>query len=517
MQVEEHIDNRQGKQQLLSNIKLINELASYLKTTLGPYGLDKAIIKGDKMTITNDGATIIKELNLQHPVMKLMEHISSSQDDVVGDGTTTIILLINEILTELKNSIERYDVFMICDSLEEILSLGLHKLNELSSTLMGLLKSEGTFDESNGLFLISRTALTSKILNNEKDFFSKLIVDSLQTCKDVHIKKIKGGSITDAFVFKGVAFEKCFTYAGYEQQPKKIENPRILLTNVELEWKSERANAELRIENVDEYQKIVDAEWELIRGKLDFIIKSGAKIVFSSSAIGDYATQYFARYGIFCSGRVLERDMNMISKTCKAKILSSLNFENIKENFLGECSLFEERQIGDSRYNFVHNLLGSTIILRGPGEEIINEVERSLNDALMVVKKNMGTNLELNTGGGSNEIELAMAIKRFAMTHGSEKMFVCLAVSQAFENVTGILATNFGMNSHDVVAKLINEHVAGKMFYGVQNSSEMVGDMNELRVYEPSCLKSNILKCAFEAIKVILMIDSTILVQKPNN
>lgn len=517
MQIQEQIDNRQGKQQLLSNIKLVNELASYLKTTLGPYGLDKAIINGENMTITNDGATIIKKLAFQHPIMKLMEHVSSAQDDLIGDGTTTIVLLINEILSELKSSIERYDISLICECLDDILALSIDKLEEVNVKLMESLKKDTDFDENKGLVMLSKTALTSKILNSDKDLFSKLIVNSLNTCRKVHLKKIKGGSISDSFAFQGIAFEKCFTYAGYEQQPKKIENPKILLTNVELEWKSERSNAELRIEDVEEYQKVVDAEWSIIKSKLDFIIKSGAKVVFSSSAIGDYATQYFARSDIFCSGRVFEKDMNQMAKNCNAKIISSLNFENVKDNFLGTCSLFEERQIGDVRYNFIHNASGSTIILRGPGDEIINEVERSLNDALMVVRKSMDNKLNLNIGGGANEIELAIAIKKFAMNQNNEKMFVSLAVSKAFENIVGILATNFGMNSHDVIAKLINEHNAGNMFHGIHDSDDMVGDMNKMAVYEPFILKLNIIKCSFEAIKVILMIDSTILVEKPNN
>lgn len=517
MQVQEHIDNRQGKQQILSNIRLVNELASCLKTTLGPYGLDKAIVNGDYLTITNDGATIIKELNVQHPILKLLEHVCASQDDMIGDGTTTIFLLINEILTELKNSIERYDISLICETIDEVLKTCLEKLKDLSLSLMEILGNNSGFNTNNGLILLSKTALTSKILNKEKDYFSQLVVESLKVCEDVNIKKINGGSITDSFAFKGVAFEKCFTYAGYEQQPKKIENVKIFLTNVELEWKSERANAELRIDGVQNYQDVVDAEWSIIKDKLDLIIKSGAKLVFSSSAIGDYATQYFARFGMFCSGRVSEKDMRQLEKVCGAKIVSSLNFENSRENFLGLCTLFEERQMGDVRYNFVHNDAGSTIIIRGPGEEIMNEVERSLNDALMIVKKNMDKELELNTGGGSYEIELSLAIKKLAMSYSTEKMFVCLAISQAFENIVGILATNFGINSHDCIAKLINEHNSGNLFYGIKNSSELVGDMNVLCVFEPYSLKMNILKSAFEAVKVILMIDSTILVQKPMN
>lgn len=516
MEIEERIDNRQGKQQILSNIKILNNLASYLKTTLGPFGLDKLIINENKFLITNDGATIIKNLNLKHPITKLMESISIAQDDEIGDGTTSVVLLTIEILNSLKEYIEKYDVSIICSYLEEILEFCLKKLADNSLALENILKKEN-FNEEKILSCVAKTALTSKILKNEKEYFSSLIIKALNISDDIYIKKIKGGSVSDSTVFNGIAFEKCFTYAGYEQQPKKITNAKILLTTVELEWKSERENAEMKIDNVLEYQKIVDAEWEIIKSKLDFIIQTGANVVFSSSPIGDYATQYFARFGIFCSGRVSQTDIKKMAKVFDTKILTGLSSKNTEKKILGECSLFEEKQIGNLRYNYIHYEKAATFILRGPGDEVINEIERSLNDALMVVKKNKNKELRIVTGGGSNEISISLALKNQAMEFETEKMFIFNAVAQALENLVTILANNFGIDSLLTMNKLTKLHNNGYLFSGISTGEEMTGDMKKMEVFEPYQLKANILKNAINAVCTILMIDSTILVRKDKN
>ncbi|KAM0674383.1 hypothetical protein GVAV_001996 [Gurleya vavrai] len=570
MQIQEQIDNRQGTSQVLSNIKLLTHLSSYLKTTLGPYGLDKLIVTNNTQIITNDGATIMKSLNFNHPAAKLMKSISIAQDDEVGDGTTSVVLFTVEILKSLEEIIRKGGVDNVIKSIDKILNICINKLEENSIKIISnkneetiknpsidnsqnkenvknkindyteniknnasntnnsqknnnidntksesIFNNEEDFIEERNNFLkkLAKTALTSKVVKYEKEFFSNLIVNGLSENKKLAIKKIKGGSFKDSFLFEGVAFEKCFTYAGYEQQPKLIKNPKVLLTNVELEWKSERENAEMRIKNVDEYQNVVNAEWKIIKDKLDFIVKSGAKVVLSKLAIGDYATQYFARFGIFCAGRVNSSDINKIKECSKAQILSSLADRNIDfEKVLGEFDLFEEKQIGNLRYNFLHLKKTATIVLRGPGDEILNEMERSLNDANMIVKKNMKESLEIITGGGSNEMQISIELKKKGSEFDTEKMFIYFAISHALENYISILSSNFGMDSIETITNLRVVHKEGKKSFGVVNNRNLVGDMIEAGVFEPLSVKKNIFINAFNAVKTILMIDSTIMV-----
>jgi len=364
------------------------------------------------------------------------------------------------------------------------------------------------------LIALAKTAITSKILKHDKDYFSNIIVNALEISKEPVIKTIKGGSFTDSSIFNGIVFEKCFTYAGYEQQPKKILNPKILLTNVELEWKSERENAEMRISNVEEYQKIVNAEWQIIKDKLDNIIKSGANVILSSSAIGDYATQYFARFDIFCAGRVHQSDINSILKSCNGTLVTNLNENLLEENQLIKIECFEEKQIGNKKYNFLEMKNASTIILRGPGDEILSEMERSVNDAKMIVKKNMGKKVKLVTGGGSTEIGLSISLRNFGYSDGTNKMFVYFAISEAFEKYVSTLANNFGIDAQLAISNLKSVHEKGMIYHGLVKNEEMVCDMRSNGVYEPLNLKRNILMTAFNAAKTILMIDSTILITK---
>ncbi|EJW03699.1 T-complex protein 1, eta subunit [Edhazardia aedis USNM 41457] len=508
MQIEEQIDNRQGKPQIFSNIQVLEELSSILETSLGPLGMDKFLISSKSQITTNDGATIVKNLGLEHPIAKLIQSVSVGQDEEAGDGTTSIILLTVEILKSLKDLLKRNDVTEIIDICDEILLKVLEILEENSLT----------FDESDRqemLLEIAKTPLTSKILKNNKEYFATLVVKALQNNTELAIRPIKGGSFLDSFLFKGVIFEKCFTYAGYEQQPKKIDNAKILLTNVELEWKSERENAEVKLKSVEQYQKAVDAEWKIIRDKLDFARKCGANVVFSSSAIGDYATQYFAKYGIFCAGRVSDETIKNVIDFCGGRQLSSLNIDNMPQNksFLARADFFEERQMGNLRYNFVASEKGSTIVLRGPGEDVLKEMERSMHDSITVVKKNMSADTALVTGGGSVEMLIGYSLKKHMKELQGKKIFVYQAVSDAFENFVAILAKNFGLDFLTILVNMREKIASGEKHFGIARNDDAIADMRLEGVFEPLNVKKNVFIGAFNAVKSILSIDSTVFLQ----
>jgi T-complex protein 1 subunit eta len=314
--------------------------------------MDKLIHTGRDVTISNDGATLIQLLDIVHPAAKTLVDIARSQDNEVGDGTTSVVLLAGELLKESKQFIEEgMHSQVIIQGYREALRLSLERLKEVS------LKIHEKSDEEKRDLLIkcAETSLNSKIISKYKNFFANMVVDAVSILdqdlqkSDIGIKKVTGGSVSESFLIEGVCFKKTFSYAGFEQQPKSFADPKVLILNVELELKAEKDNAEVRIDNPDEFQKIVDAEWQIIYDKLDSIVKTGAKVVLSKMPIGDLATQYFADRDIFCAGRVNFEDLARVGKACGAILQTTTN--GIPEEALGKCGKFEEVQLGSERFN----------------------------------------------------------------------------------------------------------------------------------------------------------------------
>jgi T-complex protein 1 subunit eta len=253
--------------------------------------------------------------------------------------------------------------------------------------------------------------MNSKLISAQRDFFTKMVVDAVAVLDQedldeglIGVKKVPGGAMQDSLLIQGVAFKKTFAYAGFEQQPKSFVDPKILCLNVELELKAEKDNAEVRINEVSEYQAIVDAEWQIIYAKLEAIVKTGAKVVLSKLPIGDLATQYFADRDIFCAGRVAADDLRRVTQAVGGAVQSTCS--DIEDKHLGQCARFDERQIGGERFNIFEGCPQAktcTLILRGGAEQFIAEVERSLHDSIMVVKRAIKNN-QVVAGGGATEV-----------------------------------------------------------------------------------------------------------------
>merc|ERR550532_791813 len=281
--------------------------------------MDKLIYQGEgqtQVTISNDGATIIKLLNIIHPAAKILTDIARAQDDEVGDGTTSVVLLACEFLRMAKPFVEDgVHPRVIINGFRKACEVVLEKRDELAVDWSG--KSDAEVRDM--LEKCAMTAMNSKLISGYRDFFGPFVVDAVQSLDDdmdlsmIGMAKVPGGSVTECKLIQGVAFKKTFSYAGFEQQPKKFTNPKIALLQVELELKAESSNAEIRMTDIAEYQKVVDAEWKIIYDKLDKVVKSGAQVVLSELPIGDLATQYFADRGIFCAGRVPKQTMKRVS------------------------------------------------------------------------------------------------------------------------------------------------------------------------------------------------------------
>lgn len=513
--LKEGTDTSQGRGQIISNINACLAIQDTLKATLGPFGSDILLVGSDgKTTITNDGATILKKLDVVHPAAKVLVDISRSQDCEIGDGTTSVCLLASEILKNCKPFIEEgMSSNSIVKGLRDSVALVVKKIKELEINL----EEKPQEEEYDMLIKCALTAMNSKIIQQNGDFYSRLVVDAVLTLdRDdldenlIGVKKIPGGAMEDSLFIKGVAFKKTFSYAGFEQQPKTFTDPKILSLNVELELKAEKDNAEVRINKVEDYQKIVDAEWEIIMDKLNKIVESGANIVLSKLPIGDLATQFFADRGIFCAGRVESNDLERTTKAVGGSILTSVN--DINSPDLGTCEKFEELQIGGERYNIFNGCpltRTCTLILRGGSIKIIDEIERSLHDAIMIVKRAL-KNKQIVPGGGAIEMELSKYLRDYSHTIKGKKQLIIQSYAKALEIIPRQLCENAGLDSIELLNKLRNLHANGEINTGLDLESDNVANNLEKFVWEPSVVKINALQSATEAAILILSVDETI-------
>lgn len=363
--------------------------------------------------------------------------------------------------------------------------------------------------------------LSSKLVASHKEFFGNMVVeavshlDELLPLNMIGVKKVAGGALEESQLVPGVAFKKTFSYAGFEMQRKKYEKPKIALLNVELELKAEKENAEIRISNVEEYQKIVDAEWNILYEKLEKIVASGAKVVLSKLPIGDVATQYFADRDVFCAGRVVDEDLQRTMKACGGSIQTSV--QQLTNDVLAECEQFEEVQIGGERYNLFTGCPHAktvTLILRGGAEQFIEETARSLHDAIMIVRRAM-KNDAVVAGGGAIEMELSKHLREHSRTIAGKEQLIIAAYAKALEVIPRQLSDNAGFDSTNVLNKLRQKHALEGKWFGVDMASEDITDNFEAFVWEPAVVKINALTAASEAACLILSIDET--VQNPKS
>mmetsp|Transcript_14267 Transcript_14267/g.25450 ORF Transcript_14267/g.25450 Transcript_14267/m.25450 type:complete len:590 (+) Transcript_14267:99-1868(+) len=516
----EGTDTSQGKAQLISNINACQAVADAVRTTLGPRGMDKLVANGRGVTISNDGATIMKLLEVEHPAAKTLVDISMSQDAEVGDGTTSVVLLAVEILKQMKPFVEEgVHPQIIIRNIRSAATIAVKKVRDLA-----VFFDTSTPEGEDMLLKTASTALNSKLIASHQDLFAPMIVDAVKSLSAdvdglddlrgmIGIKKIPGGDVRQSFLVKGVAFKKTFSYAGFEQMTKQFADPKILLLNVELELKNEKENAEVRIEDPSQYQSIVDAEWQVIYDKLDSCVDCGANIVLSKLPIGDLATQYFADRGLFCAGRVEDGDLKRVAKATGATIQTSTN--GIFEGVLGTCGKFEEKQVGDERFNLFTgcpNDLTSTMVLRGGSEQFIAESERSIHDALMVVKRSLKSR-SVVAGGGAVELEVAKHLREHALSIDGKGQLIVNAFAKALEIVPRQLCDNAGFDPNDILSALRRKHTqdADGKWFGVDIENGDIMDTFEKGIWEPSDNKSNSLSSAAEAAGVILSIDETVI------
>ena len=492
----EGTDQSQGKAQLISNINACQAVADTVRTTLGPRGMDKLVFDGQRVTISNDGATIMKLLDIVHPAAKTLVDISMSQDAEVGDGTTSVVLLAGEFLREAKPYIEEgVHPQVIIKAYREACAVALKKLDSMAVHLDVMDPAA----RNDMLLKSAATSLSSKLVSGHKEFFAKMVVDAVNQVDGsplgvdmIGMKKVPGGALQESVLVDGVAFKRTFSYAGFEQMTKMFVKPKIVLLNVELELKAERDNAEVRVDNIAAYQQVVDAEWDIIYEKLAKIVDSGANIVLSRLAIGDLATQYFADRGLFCAGRVVDDDMKRMAKAVGAAVQTSCN--DLNEKVLGNCAKFEEKQVGGERFNFFTGCTAATatIIMRGGAEQFLEEAHRSLHDAIMNTRR-LIDNPSVIAGGGAIEMELSAHLRDYSRSIYGKHQLLIAAYAKALEVIPRQVSSNAGMDSTDVLNKLRMKHAHDQKWMGVDVVNNGICDTFESFVWEATVMKRNAL------------------------
>jgi len=512
--LKEGTENAQGKQQVISNINACNAVVDAIRTTLGPRGMDKLIVSNQgKATISNDSATILKLLDIVHPAAKTLVDIAKSQDAEVGDGTTSVVILAGEFLKQCKPFVEEgVHPRIIIRAFRKATSLALAKIDEIAVKI----DRNNEKEYRSLLEKCAATSMSSKLIHQQSEMFSKMVVDAVTMLDDllplnmIGIKKVQGGALEDSELVPGVSFKKTFSYAGFEMQSKSYKGPKIAMLNIELELKAEKDNAEVRLENVEEYQKVVDAEWNILYEKLDRIAKSGAKVVLSKLPIGDVATQYFADRDMFCAGRVPEEDLQRTMKACGGAIQTTVH--DLNDDTLGTCETFEEKQVGGERFNFFYGCPKSktcTIILRGGAEQFMEETERSLHDAIMIVRRAM-KNDSVVAGGGAIEMELSKYLRNYSRTIAGKEQLIIGAMAKAMEVIARQLCDNAGFDATNILNKLRQKHAGDGLWYGVDVLNEDIADNFTACVWEPSIVKANAITAASEATCLLLSVDETV-------
>ena len=511
--LKEGTEREKGREAQYNNIRAAIAIADAVRSTMGPKGMDKMLVDsmGD-VVITNDGVTILKEIDVEHPAAKMLVEVAKAQDQECGDGTTTAVVLAGELLKYAQNLIDQnIHPTLIADGYR----IASKKAIEILEKNAMDVKPE----DEELLKKMAETAMTGKVAAANKELLADIAYKAVRAIAEevdgrikvdidnIKIEKKQGGSVEDTELIEGVILDK---ERVHPNMPSVVENTKILLLNAPLEVRKTEVDAQIRITDPEQLQKFLEGEEQMIKDMVDKIKASGANVVICQKGIDDLAQYYLAKAGIFAVRRVKKSDMEKLARATGASILSGL--EEIKESDLGEAGRVEERKIGDDKMTFItgcKNAKAVSILVRGGTEHVVDEIERGLHDALSVI----GVAIEdgkMTTGGGSAAMEIALGLRDFAATVGGREQLAIEAFADAVEVVPRALATNAGLDPIDILIKLRQAHKEGKKYHGVDVYSGEIKDMKEAFVIEPLRVGVQAIKSATEAAIMILRIDDVI-------
>ncbi|HUI01291.1 MAG TPA: thermosome subunit beta [Nitrososphaerales archaeon] len=512
--LKEGSNQSRGKEAQRNNIQAAKLIAEIVKSSIGPRGMDKMLVDslGD-VTITNDGATMLKEIDVQHPAAKMLVEVSKATDNEVGDGTTSAVILAGALLEKAEVLIDKgVHPTIIVEGYNKAAAKSIEFLNELAEKI-----------PANGrewLVKIARTSMQTKLVSRESQELAELVVGAvLQVAEknengsykvdldNIKVEKKPGGSLADTTLIKGIVLDKEVVHAG---MPKRVEKAKIALVNAAFEIEKTEFDAKLNISDPSMMKKFLDEETRMLKEMADKVTSIGANVLICQKGMDDIAQHYLAKAGVLAVRRAKESDLTKLAKATGARIAS--NFNDLSSKDLGFADLVEERKVEQDKWVFIEgckNPKAVTILIRGGTQRIVDEAERSMHDALMV-SKDVVEKPAIVAGGGAPEAEVASLVMKWTEKLNGREQLAAQKFADALETIPICLATNAGLDPIDTMTELRAKHAAGGKWFGVEAKEGKVKDMYKENVLEPLSVKEQIVKSATEAASMILRIDDVI-------
>jgi thermosome len=511
--LKEGTSQTKGRDAQKNNITAAKLIAEIVRSSLGPRGMDKMLVDtlGD-VTITNDGATILKEIDVQHPAAKMMVEISKATDNEVGDGTTSVVVLAGALIERAEELVNK-DVHptVIVDGYRKAATKAIEVLNGIAQKVAG--------NEKHELIRIAKTAMQTKLVSKESDDLAQIVVDAALAVSektdsgfrldidDVKVEKKAGGSIRDTKLVKGIVLDKEIVHGG---MPKRIEKAKIALINSALEIEKTEFDAKININSPDQMHMFLEEENRMLKSMVDKIIESGANVVVCQKGIDDIAQHYLAKANVLTVRRVKESDMTKMARATAARVVNNLDDLTTKD--LGSADLVEERKVETDKWVFVEGAKhpkSVTILIRGGSQRVVDEAERSVHDALMVAKDVL-EKPAIVAGGGAPEAYAASKLREWTSTLSGREQLAAEKFAEALEVIPLSLAENAGMDPIDTITELRSRQSKGSKWTGVDARNAKISDMSKLDIVEPLAVKEQIIKSATEVASMLLRIDDVI-------
>jgi archaeal chaperonin len=508
-----------GKEAQKNNITAAKLVAEVVKTSLGPRGMDKMLVDslGD-VTITNDGATILKEIDVQHPAGKMMVEVSKSVDNEVGDGTTSSVILAGSLIEKAEDLISK-------DVHPSVIVDGYNAASEHALKLLQKIAVKVDTSDRELLIKIARTSMDSKLVSEDSPTLSEIVVgaarqiaekiegrDGLRVDLDnIKVEKKAGGAIRDTQLIKGIVLDKEVVHSG---MPKTIDQAKIALINSALEIEKTEMSAEIRISDPQQMQMFLEEENRMLKNMVDKIKEAGANVVLCQKGIDDIAQHYLAKSSILAVRRIKESDMTKLAKATGARITS--NLEDLTSKDLGTADLVEERKVETDKWVFIEgcrNPKAVTILIRGGSQRVVDEAERSLHDALSVTKDVL-EKPAIVAGGGAPEAYVAGKLRDWVATLSGREQLAAEKFAESLEVIPLTLGQNAGMDPIDAMTDLRARQSKGSKWTGIDVRNARIADMSKIDILEPVVVKEQIIKSATEAASMILRIDDVIAASK---
>jgi thermosome len=501
---------RDAQKNNIAAAKLISEVD---RSSLGPRGMDKMLVDGlGDVTITNDGATILKEIDVQHPAAKMMVEISKATDNEVGDGTSSVVVLAGALIEKAEELINKnVHPTIIVDGYRKSALKSIEIFNQIAIKIDGGNKAE--------LMKVAKTSMQTKLVSKESDQLSEVVVNAaLQVSEsresgyivdidDIKVEKKAGGSLRDTKLIKGIVLDKEVVHGG---MPKRIEKAKIALINSALEIEKTEFDAKINISSPDQMKMFLEEENKMLKNMVDKIISSGANVAICQKGIDDVAQHYLAKSNILAVRRVKESDMTKLGRATGARTVN--NLEDLSSKDLGSADLVEERKVETDKWVFIEGCKhpkSVTILIRGGSQRVVDEADRSLHDALMVTKDVMEKPF-IVAGGGSPESFVAGKLRDWSSTLTGREQLAADKFAESLEVIPLALAENAGMDPIDTLTELRSKQAKGSKWVGIDARSAKIVDMSKLDIVEPLSVKEQIIKSATEVASMILRIDDVI-------